>query len=273
MSALSRNLEDLIAGSGVARVGLATYDLATNKEVLISADEPFHPASTFKVCVMMEVFRQARAGMFSLDDSIPVKNEFASIADGSRFSLASEDDSETDLYDHIGTRLGIRDLLERMVTRSSNLATNILIELVTAARVTEFMQALGAPGLAVRRGPEDNAAFRLGLNNSATARGLTHVLIRLAKQDVVSAQDSDEMIEILSRQYFNEGIPAGLPAGVRVAHKTGWNENMYHDTAIVFPPDHQLFVLSVLTTGLEETKAAPELVASAARLVYEARGR
>ena len=113
-------------------VGLAAHNLATGEEILIQPDQSFHPASTIKVCVMMEAFRQARQGLFSLDDPMLVKNEFASIADGSKYSLSVEDDSETDLYQRIGESFSIRELIFRMITVSSNLATNLLIERVHA---------------------------------------------------------------------------------------------------------------------------------------------
>src|ERR1044071_7252557 len=80
---VKKKIEDLIRASGAQTVGVAFYDLASSKEVLLNADESFHAASTMKVPVMMEVYRQAAAGKFSLDDRIPVKNDFLSIADGS----------------------------------------------------------------------------------------------------------------------------------------------------------------------------------------------
>ena len=190
-------LNELIQQSGTD-VGLAAHQVATGKQILIQPDQSFHPASTIKVCVMMEAFRQARQGLFSLDDPMLVKNEFVSIADGSPYSLSIEDDSEKDLYQHIGETLSIRELVFRMITVSSNLATNFLIERVTPERTTQFMQELGTNDIIVRRGVEDNKAFRLGWNNAATARGLMQILLKLAKRKVVSRRDSDEMIGFCS---------------------------------------------------------------------------
>jgi len=264
---VQQELKRLLAGTS-AEVGLAFHDLATGKQILIHPDLPFHPASTIKVCVMMEAFHQAANGEFSLDDSLPVKNKFHSVADGSFFSLSAEDDGETDLYHHIHRRLPLRDLIVRMIVRSSNLATNLIIEKIGGRRVTQFMYELGVPDLLVLRGPEDNRAFAMGMNNSATARGLMHILIELAEGRVVSQAASDEMIAILKQQRFNEGIPAKLPLGVDVAHKTGWNEKLYHDAAIVYPPARDPYVLVILTRGLPEFDEAPALVAELSYNIY-----
>lgn len=257
----------LESGSNV-QVGLAVYDLASGYQLLVHPDLPFHPASTFKLGVMMEVFHQASEGEFSLDHLLEVKNSFHSIADGSEFPLSANDDSETDLYLHVGERLSLHDLTRRMIVFSSNLATNLLIEKLSTARITRFMQELGTNDLVVRRGPEDNKAYALGMNNSATARSLMQVLVRLARRSVVSPADSDEMIVLLRQQHFNEGIPARLPAGVSVAHKTGWNDKLYHDAAIVFPPKHSPIVIVIMTSGLSESDEAPALVAGLSDTIY-----
>ena len=258
----------MLASVPTATVSLAMHDLSTGRRILIQPDTPYHPASTVKVCVMMEAFHQAAEGEFSLDDPMVIKNRFHSIADGTIFSLRPEDDGETDLYNHIRKRLPMRDLIVRMIIRSSNLATNLIIEKVGGRRVTQFMYELGVPDLLVLRGPEDNRAFAKGLNNSATARGLMQILVQLAQGRVVNPSAAEEMIAILKQQRFNEGIPARLPLGVDVAHKTGWNEKMYHDAAIVYPPGRDPYVLVILTQGLNEMDEAPALVAELSYTVY-----
>jgi beta-lactamase class A len=261
-------LRHLLQSGSNAQVSLAIYDLASGYQLLVHPDVPFHPASTIKLGVMMEVFHQASEGEFSLDELLLVKNSFLSIADQSDFSLSPNDDLETDLYQHIGEQFSLRDLTRRMIVYSSNLATNLLIERVSAARVTRFMQELGTNDLVICRGPEDNKAYALGMNNSATARSLMQILVRLAKRSVVSPAASDEMIAILQQQHYNEGIPARLPKGVRVAHKTGWNDKLYHDAAIVYPPEHTPYVIVVMTSGLSESDKAPALVAGLSQIIY-----
>jgi beta-lactamase class A len=262
------DLKRLLESGRDAQVSLALYDLASGYQLMVHPDVPFHPASTFKLGVMMEVFHQEAQGLLSLDDRLPVKNAFLSIADQSEFSLSLEDDSDKELYQHIGKRRPLRELNWRMIVYSSNLATNLLIEKVGAGQVTRFMRELGTNDLVIRRGPEDNKAYALGLNNSATARSLMQVLVRLAKRSVVSPEASDGMIAILRHQHYSEGIPAKLPEGASVAHKTGWNERLYHDAGIIYPPQRTPYVLVIMTSGISETKEAPALVAALSQAIY-----
>jgi beta-lactamase class A len=164
--------------------------------------------------------------------------------------------------------LPIRDLMWQMITVSSNLATNILLERVTPERTTEFMRELGTDEVVVRRGVEDNKAFKLGMNNSASARGLMQILLKLAKKEVVSPEDSGEMLEIMLAQQFNEMIPAELPKEVHVAHKTGWTGTFYHDAGIVYPPNASPFVLVITTKGFDKEEEAHAFIASLSKTVY-----
>ncbi|MHB1560626.1 MAG: serine hydrolase [Isosphaeraceae bacterium] len=269
---LRRSIEALIRDSGAADVGVAYRDLATGEELLVHGDATFHAASTMKVPVLMELYRQAEAGTLSLDDRMAVKTEFASIVDGSPYSLKVEDDSETSLYRRVGERLTIRELARLMITESSNVATNMLIERVTTAKTCELMERLGTKDIHVLRGVEDSRAYARGLNNTTTARALMIILARLAGREVVSRGASDEMLAILRAQRFAEGIPAGVPSGVVVAHKTGWFPGVYHDAAIVEPPRGKPFVLVVLTRGIKDDSRAHRLVADIARVVYRHAG-
>jgi beta-lactamase class A len=268
---VSDQLQQLIRTSRASDVGFAAHLLATREEILIKPDMPFHPASTMKVCVMMEVFRQARLGTISLTDPVPVYNQFVSIADGSPYSLKAEDDSEKDLYARVGETASIYELVLRMITVSSNLATNILLEHVSPQQVTAFMRALGTDDLIVRRGVEDNEAYRQGMNNSATARGFMLILLKLAKREIVSSEDSDAMINILARQQFNEMIPALLPRGTLIAHKTGWTGDYHHDIGLIYPSNGEPFVLSILTKGYAEAdeRDAHAFVASMAKTIFD----
>ncbi len=271
MTTLQHQLEEAIAREPSVQVSLAAKRLATGEEILIGPDAAFHPASTVKICVMMEVFHQREAGSLTLDEQIRVVNAFPSLANGSIYSLDPLDDSEKALYDLVGSSCPIGDLVMRMITASSNLATNLLLTRVSPRQTTEFMAQLGVPELRVSRGMEDKPAYRLGLNNAGTASSFMKLLVKLARGEVVSPAASDEMIEILARQQFNEMIPARLPAGTRVAHKTGWIDQHFHDVGIVYPTRGEAFVLAIMTRGFPEAGAerAHAFVASVARLVYD----
>jgi beta-lactamase class A len=266
---LEKQIQGLIRESGAEMVGVAYFDLATGKEILINADENFHAASTMKVPVMMEVFRQDRNGKLSLDDYIPIKNQFISIVDGTRFSISAEDDSEQTLYNRVGKTETVRELMRMMIAVSSNLATNLLIERVNAPSVMDFMREIGAKNIQVLRGVEDGRAYELGMNNTTTARDLMIILRHIARRQAVSSKASNEMIKILLDQKFNDGIPAGLPKGIKVAHKTGSITKINHDAAIVFPPNRKPYVLVVLTRGIEDEKRANKLIADISRTLYK----
>jgi beta-lactamase class A len=264
-------LETFIQEQTNKTISVAVYDFQTREEILINPDEAYHPASTIKVHVMIEVFHQAEQGRFALEDCIPIINSFTSIADGSKFSLDVNDDSEQTLYPRVGDTESIAELTRLMIVRSSNLATNILVEKVGAKHVSDFTQALGIQGVTFLRGIEDNAAFRLGMNNSATTRGLTQTMKLIAAKKVVSEQASEKMIEILLGQELNESIPAMLPKTVKVAHKTGWNGDVYHDTGIVYPERRLPYVVSIMTRGFAEDKEteAHACMANISKLIYE----
>jgi len=266
---LQKKIEQLVKASGAETVAVAYYDVATGKEMLINPDVSFHAASTMKVPVMLEIFRQSAAGKLSLDDRIPIKNDFASIVDGSRYSLTPDSDSEQSLYARVGETETVRELIRLMITVSSNLATNILIERVTPDRVMELMRSIGAHEIRVLRGVEDGKAFEKGLNNTTTARDLLIILRRIAERAAVSASASDEMVKIMLDQKFNEGIPAGLPGDAKVSHKTGSITKVNHDAGIVYLPGRKPYVLVVLTRGIEVEANAHKLIADISRAVYQ----
>lgn len=260
-------IENEIQKSG-ADVGIAFRTLDGRTEWFLHADESFHAASTMKIPVMIELFHQVREGKLSLDDPLRIQNEFHSLADGSVYTLDASTDSEADLYKAAGQTRTLRQLCELMITMSSNFATNLLIEKLGVDNIRATVHSLDADGMNVLRGVEDDKAFEKGLNNTTTARGLLQLLDAIAEGKAVDAESSRQMIEILERQKFNEGIPAGLPAGTPVAHKTGEITKIHHDAAIVFAP--KPFVLVILVRGIADTKVSAALIADITRELYQA---
>ena len=270
-STLAERLAERMARAPARAVGLYYRGLVGPDSVLIGANLRFHAASTMKVPAMIQLFRDADAGLLRLDDSLTVHVAFPSLVEGQAFVVGRKDDSDSTLYAWEGRNRSVRDLLELMITRSSNLATNILIERVGAARAQTSARALGAWSIQVLRGVEDGLAYRTGLNNTTTARDLGVLLLAIAQGRAASRAACDSMLAILGRQEFNEGIPAGVPPGTRVAHKTGWvGEVVYHDAAIVYPAHGAAYVLTVLTGGIKEDSVAHNLVADLSRMVYAA---
>jgi len=231
-------------------------------------DSVFHAASTMKVPVMIEAFRLVEAGRLNWGDPVPVENRFRSIVDGSEFAI--EDDSDDALYALKGQTVTVRNLVERAITTSSNLATNLLIELVSADSVQATVDGMGASGMRVLRGVEDIKAFEAGLSNQTTSEALATLLVALRDGQAVSAEADSAMLDILFAQTFNEMIPAGLPEGTRVAHKTGEITKIHHDAAIIYPESADPYVLVVLTRGLADHDDSARLGAEISRVVYEA---
>lgn len=254
------------AANAHAEVGVALRTLDGKSEWYLEADKTFHAASTMKVPVMIELFREVQAGKRKLSDPVVIKNQFASIVDGSPYTLDASDDSEAELYKAEGQTRTLGELCELMITVSSNLATNLLIEQLGVENIRATVTSLGATGVNALRGVEDGKAFEKGLNNTVTARGLEILLTAIADGKAAGPEATKQMLAILERQHFNEGIPAGLPAGTRVAHKTGEITGIHHDAAIVYTA--KPFVLVVLVRGINDPKASAALIAEITRTLY-----
>ena len=265
-STLTARVQKLVAASG-AEVAVVMKTVDGRDEIRIDADKAFHAASTMKIPIMIELFRQAEAGTLSLDEPLPVRNEFHSIVDGSVYQLSVDDDSDADVYKAVGKTMTLRQLCEVMITVSSNFAANLLIERVGAANVRTTVDRLGASGMVVLRGVEDQKAFDKGLNNTTTAAALAVLMEKLAKGEAVSRKADAEMVAILKRQKFHDAIPSGVPDGVEVAHKTGNITKIHHDAAIVYGP--RPYVLVVLVRGIQEQAVSGPLMASISREIWD----
>jgi beta-lactamase class A len=268
-SSLSARFERRIAEVPGAVAGVYFRDLTAPDTAAAGADLRFHAASTMKVAVMVQVFRDIDDGRLSLRQRLAVTTSFRSIVGDTSYTLSMADDSDSSLYRRAGETATVRELVELMITVSSNLATNILIEQVGAARVMETLRGLGIDSMTVLRGVEDGPAYRAGRNNTTTARALGQLLAAIADGRAASPPSCGEMLKILLEQRFRRGIPAGLPRGTRVAHKTGWLTSVNHDAAIVYVRNRPRYVLVVLTRGIAATEESDRLIAGLARLAHE----
>lgn len=267
---LASAISERLALTG-ADFAVAYRDLQTGDQLLIDPDVEFHAASMMKVPVMLRLHRMADWGQIDLDSTIEVKNDFTSIYDGSSYSLSADEDSDPTLYSLVGSEVTIRDLMDRMITSSSNLATNILIELADPDSIAPMLAYLGADGMKVLRGVEDIPAYRNGLNNTTSARGLLELFSALARGQTATSAATSAMVMALLRQEFNDAIPAGLPEGTPVAHKTGWITAVDHDGGIVMPAGRTTYVLVILTSGVEDETVTRAAAADVSRIIWEAR--
>jgi beta-lactamase class A len=221
--------------------------------------------------VMIELFRQAQAGTISLDDPLPIRNDFHSIVDGSPYSLSEGDDSDKEVYAAIGKTMTLGQLCELMITVSSNFAANLLIEKLGVENIRSTVARLGADGMQVLRGVEDQKAFDKGMNNTTTARGLLVLFEKLGQGKTIDQKADHAMIEVLKRQKFNDAIPAGLPAGSVVAHKTGSITRINHDAGVVYAT--RPYALVLLVRGIQEEKQSAALMARLSKMVYDSSQR
>jgi beta-lactamase class A len=251
-------------------IAVALLDLSNeSNSIMINTDENFHAASTMKVPVMIELYKQQNEGLVNLNDSIVLVNEFKSIVDGSPYSMDIGDDSDDVIYSKIGTKQTLYDLMVPMITVSSNLTTNVLIEIVDAKKVNQTMRSLGADKIEVLRGVEDQKAYDLGLSNSTTANDLLVIMKAIAEGKAGTKNDCNAMIAILKRQEWNDMIPKYLPETVEVAHKTGSITGVHHDAAIVYLQDGRQYVLVLLSKNLKDFDKGTDQLAQISKTIYE----
>lgn len=250
-------------------IAVSLHDLESGSSFERNAAVVMHAASTMKVPVMLALFEAIDRGELGLETPVTVRNDFRSIVDGSEYVLYANEDGDPELYEMIGRPVPLQDLMRRMIVRSSNLSTNLLIELVGAPRVMDLMRRLGAEDIRVLRGVEDEKAYEAGLNNVTTAHDMMLVMRAIAERRAISPLASRRMVEILREQEFREKIPAGVPEGTPVANKTGGITRIHHDAAIVFPPHRAPYVLVVLTHGYDDGDEADRAIAAISRAVWE----
>ena len=257
-----------IAGESKARaVAVALLDFDSGLRFSLAGDRWFHAASTIKVAVLLAIFRAVDEGRLRLDDSLHVRNRFISAADGFPFRLDSDSDALPELYQAIGRTVNISALAEGMIAASSNLATNLLLDLVGVEYARNVLRDAQVSGVELRRGVEDHAAHERGIDNQVTADGLLTLLCAV-RGNFLSNESREHAIRILLAQRFKSMIPAGLPAHAAVAHKTGEISTACHDMGIVYLPERQPYIAVILTEFDSEKDGRRETVAAISEVIH-----
>ena len=254
------------------RLAVSCYDSETRIEWSYDADSYFHGASTVKLAVLAALFGEITRGRVKGDDPVHVRNRFVGAVDGQPFMLDLASEPDQDVARRVGKTLTIRELAYRMITTSSNLATNLLIDVVGIPSIQRCLDDLKIEGILMRRGVQDQAAFEAGVNNLVTANGLVRLLRLISDGRVHSPQACAEMLEILLDQRYKSGIPAGLPGDAQVAHKTGNISTVHHDAGIVYIGKRRPFFLVVLTQFAEK-RGRSTAVAEVSRDIFETLAR
>jgi len=268
-STLRERLEELEERSKARALAVAVLDLETGQEFRYRAERWFHAASTIKLAVLLGVYGAIHEKRLVPQSRLHVRNRFRSAYDGSSFRILSERDADSEVQNAIGKTMRIGELARNMIIRSSNLSTNLLLDLLGIEFLQRVLEQYGLNGIDLRRGVEDELAFEHGINNRVTADGLVHLLRLIAEERAFSPELSRAMLDILHDQEFRSGIPAGLPANARVAHKTGEISTVAHDAGIVYLPKRKPFVVAILTEWEPETAGRSPTIAAASYMVYE----
>jgi beta-lactamase class A len=269
LDALHLRLDALERSSGAQALAVAVYDTETRTTFRRHADRWFHAASTIKVAILLGVYASIHHGWLLPHSRLHVRNRFISAADGHPFRVMADRDANPEVHAAIGKMMRVADLALHMIATSSNLATNLLLDLVGLETVQRALDELGIDGLDIRRGVEDESAFERGINNRVTADGLVQLLRRIADGRAYSSEISQDMLRILHAQEFRNGIPARLPSAVRVAHKTGEISTIAHDAGVVYPPGRHPYVIAILTEWRADAGGRSATIAEVSRQVYE----
>ncbi|HEX6598559.1 MAG TPA: serine hydrolase [Gemmatimonadaceae bacterium] len=251
-------------------IAIALDDLETGARFHYHADRWFHAASTIKVAILLGVYGAIYRGDLLPQSRVHVRNRFLSAYDGTPYRVSVDRDANSVVHREIGRTLRVSELAEHMIASSSNLATNLLLDLVGLDVLQRTLDGFGIQGIDLRRGVEDELAFEHGINNRVTANGLVSLLRLIGEGRAFNAELSHDMLEVLHAQQFKSGIPAGLPPEAKVAHKTGDISTIAHDAGLVYLPDRKPYALAVLTEWEPSTQGRSATIAAASYLAYAA---
>lgn len=266
---LRSTIRDIANEAGAKAVAVAVVDFEHRTSWRLNSERWFHAASTIKVPVLLGVFDAIERGRFEPFSRVHVRNRFVSVHDGSVYRVESGRDANSEVHAAIGKMMMIRELAEHMIVTSSNLATNLLVDLIGVEEIQATLQRLHLHGIELRRGVEDEAAWAAGINNRITADGLCLALRLIEERRAISEEASSAMLEILHNQRFRGGIPAGLPDDARVANKTGEMSTVAHDAGVVYLQDREPYVVVILTEWDPETDQRRATIAQISRAVYD----
>jgi len=268
--ALTSQIAKIEEESGAKAIGVALHDAETGLELHYKADRWFHAASTMKVPILLGVFAAIDRGDLLPHSRVHVRNRFLSVVEGVPFRVESGRDANSAVHNAIGKMMRVDELAYHMITTSSNLATNLLLGVIGPDSVNRTLKELDVDdGIELKRGVEDELAFDKGISNMVTADGLLRILVLLSEGKAFSPALSRRMMDILHGQEFNQGIPARLPKGARVAHKTGEISTVAHDAGVIYLPKRKPYGLVILTEWAPEGTGRSRTIATISHTIYE----
>ena len=269
LDALRQRIDAAARKSDARAIAVALHDAESGAELQYDADRWFHGASTIKIAILLAVYGEIDRGRLAPQSRLHVRNRFLSAYDGSAFRILADRDADSEVHASIGKTMRVSELALHMIAMSSNLATNLLLDLIGLEAVQRTIERFGLTGLDIRRGVEDEKAFEHDIVNRVTASGLVGLLRLIAEERAYSPELSREMLDILHQQEFKKGIPARLPRDVRVAHKTGDISSVAHDAGVVYAPGRKPYVVAILTEWAADAGSRSPTIASISHAVYD----
>jgi beta-lactamase class A len=243
---LDAAVDDVRGDDGVVSV-VARVSGDDEPRVSVDPDAQHYSASIMKLPILVAAHRLVERGRLDLSRSVPVHDEFASQNPGRRFRMDPEEDSDPATWAALGSEQPLESLMQRMITMSGNLATNLVLDEVGTAEVAAVLADAGcSERTAIVRGIEDYHARDVGLDNVITADDMARLLVALAEGRLAGPDATAACERTLEAQEYRDGIPAGLPPDVVIGNKTGWITGVNHDVALVRAPGMPPVGLAIL---------------------------
>jgi beta-lactamase class A len=236
-------------------LGVAVLDLSSGRKFLLHGDEVFPQASSIKIAVLAELYRQAQAGKLKLSDLYTMQAS----------DLVPDSDIMGGLTPGV-TRVTLRDLATMMVAVSDNSATNVLIERVGMDNINALMDSLGLTRTRLRRKMMDLRAAGEGRENVSTPAEMMALLENLYRGKVLNREMTDDFFKMLST-HKESSIPRDLPDGLKIANKPGALEGVRNDSGVVFVENHP-YVICVMTTYLRHERDGEEAISRISAAAY-----
>jgi len=271
-STLHEAINQLTKKVGAKRISVGFYDYDRGMYWQHDGTSLYQAASTIKVPILIALFAEIQKGRFTLDSPVPVRNNFESLADGSSYSIPQEEGSNAFVHDAIGENLPLRALATAMITTSSNLATNVIIDAVGVDQIKADINRLNIPGIDFERRIGDDKASNKGINNRISGEGLIRLFRLIADGQAVSATASGQMMELFLKWRLPSNIKTGLPTAIQtkahIGSKVGYTSSVSHEIAIIGIPGRKPYVLAVLTEW-PSGQGTDQTISKVSRLIYD----
>ena len=264
---LARQIAQIADGSR-GRIGVAAIDLATGQEIAVLGDQRFPMASTSKIAIVATFLERVDNGLVSLDHRFPLMVPVPSKAFSTSVAPVRP-----------GATMTARELIERTIARSDNMATDALLKAVGGpAVVNDWARRAGIPNFnltrdiatLVRDDGEVNPAYSIDVRDSATPRDMVQLLTGLYQGKWLSTGSRNVIIGAMERcRTGTRRIPALMPLGARVAHKTGSLNNTSSDVGIIKAPDGRAYAVAIYVTGQGTRLNRESRIANIARALYQ----